>query len=61
MKKLFNMHQLCVVKVRANVDRTIAYATDKEQESQIIATSQKQKLPNIDSSWLFSNYMQCSK
>ena len=61
MKKLFNMHQLCIVKVRANVDRPITYAEVNKQESQIIATSQKQKLPNIDSLWLFSNYMQCSK
>lgn len=56
MKELFNMHKLCIVKVRANPQRQIAYA-----EELLLATSQKQKLPNIDAPWLFSNYMQCKK
>lgn len=55
MKELYNMHKLCVVKVRANIHRQMEYA----QAQLLIATSQKQKLHNIDASWLFSNYMQC--
>ena len=59
MKELFNMHKLCVVKVRANKERQDAYAEAlKKQETQLLATSQS-IVYNIDRSWLFSNYMQC--
>ena len=59
MKELFNMHKLCVVKVRANKERQHMYAEAlKTRETQLLATSQT-RLYNIDRSWLFSNYMQC--
>jgi hypothetical protein len=59
MKYLFNSHKLCVVKVRANKERQDAYLEElKKRETQLLATSQS-RVYNIDSSWLFSHYMQC--
>ena len=61
MKELLNMHKLCVVKVRANLQRQQEYAAEvKKTESQIIATSQYRAY-NIDSSCLFCHYMQSNK
>jgi hypothetical protein len=57
MKELLNMHKLCVVKVRANLQRQQEYAAEvKKKESQIIATSIVQHHKQ-GSMWLFNMYL----
>jgi hypothetical protein len=56
MKQIINFHKFCIVKVRASLERQQEYETNMRETR--IMLDNISKLNKMDSSWLFTMYLQ---
>lgn len=55
MKYLFNMQNLCIVKIRASLERQTQYAATRREHCIIAASMFQHQTPG--SNWLFDMYL----